>query len=298
MTLRTFRAVVNKVHRQKLKNSAKCNVGKRIRMAKIKDLIERAERLHDSKITEPAFKSWRNDSIRFLQKVFGEESNEAATFENIKFSITYLSFDFFRFSWKENILKEKEIFEKGLKNAIFYLKSYESDILHDVDIEERGRKDSDKAINKTSHKKNIFIVHGHNDSIKDKVANFISKLGIEPIILNKQTNRGQTLLEKFEEYSDIKTAIIIFTNEDMGNYNDGSEYEKRAGQNMIFEAGYFLGKLGKKNTIVIAEQGVMLPSVLEGYTYFKMDREDKWKTDIAKKLKSMKRFNIDISDLN
>jgi len=267
-------------------------------MAKIQDLIERAERLHNSNITDPAFKSWRNDTIRFLQKVFGDGSNEAVTFENIDFFITYITFDFLRFSWKEHILNEKYIFKKGLRTAIYYLKNFESDIHHDVDIEEREQKGLNNASHKESHKNNIFIVHGHNDSVKDKVADFIYKLGIEPVILNKQINKGQTILEIFEEYSDIKAAIIILTNEDISNYNDDSEFEKRARQNMIFEAGYFLGKLGKNNMIVIAEQGVILPSVLEGYAYFKMDQEDKWKTDIAKKLKSMKRFRINISDLS
>jgi len=265
-------------------------------MAKIQDLIERAERLHGSKITEPAFKSWRNDSIRFLKKVFGEESSEAVTFENIEFTITYFSFDFLKFNWKENLLKEKDTFEKGLKYAIYYLKTFESEILHDVDISERGQRDSDNASYKESHKRNIFIVHGHNGGVKDKVANFISKLGIEPIILNEQINKGHTLLEIFEKYSDIKVAIIIFTNEDTGN--GGSEYENKARQNLIFEAGYFLGKIGKKNMIVIAEQGVIMPSVLEGYSYFTMDMEEKWKTDMAKKLKSMKRFSIDMSALS
>jgi predicted nucleotide-binding protein len=269
-----------------------------IRMAKIKDLIERAERLHNSGITDPVFKSWRNDSIRFLQKVFGEESTKAVTFENIEFYYTYLTYDLLNGVWKEHLFNKKNIFEKGLKNAIFYLKNYESEILIDVDIEERGQKNSNKVSHKESHKNNIFIVHGRNDGVKDKVANFISELGIEPIIFNEQINREQTLLEKFEEYSDIEAAIIIFTNEDIGDYNDNSEYEKKVRQNMIFETGYFLGKLGKKDIIVIAEQNVMLPSFLEGYPCFKMDSEEKWKTDIAKKLKSMKRFSIDMSGLS
>jgi len=267
-------------------------------MAKIRDLIERAERLHNTGINNPAFKSWRNDSIRFLQKVFGENSTEAVTFGSIVFYYTYLTYDFLNDGWKEHIFNHKDVFEKGLRNAIFYLKNYESEILDDVDLRDRvggAGVGGQKGSSKKSNTKNILIVHGHNDSVKDKVASFISKLGIEPIILNEQINRGQTLLEKFEEYSDISVAIIIFTNEDMGNNNDESEYEKKARQNMIFEVGYFLGELGDRNMIVIAEQGVILPSVLEGYDYFKMDSEEKWKKDIAEKLKDMKRFNIDMS---
>jgi len=269
-------------------------------MAKIKDLIGRAERLFNSGINDPAFKSWRNDTIRFLQKVFGEESTEAATFKNIDFYYTYYTYDLLNYDWKENILNKKNVFERGLRNAIFYLKNYESEILDDVDLRDRAGagRGGQKGSSKKSNTKNILIIHGRNDNIKDKVANFISRLGIEPIILNEQINRGQTLLEKLEEYSDISVAIIIFTNEDMGNSNDESEYEKRAKQNFIFEAGYFLGNLGEKNMIVVAEQSVMLPSVLEGYDYYKMDSEDKWKEEIAEKLKDMKRFNIDMSDMS
>jgi len=268
-------------------------------MAKINDLIERAEKLFDSGIKDPVFKSWRNDSIRFLEKVFGEESTEAVTFKNIRYYYTYFTYDLINGGWIEHLFNRKNVYEKGLRNAIFYLKNYEAEILDDIDISDRGggggeHLGSGKGVNR----KNIFIIHGRNDNIKDKVAKFISRLGIEPIILNELINRGQTLLEKLEEYSDIRTAIIIFTNEDVNSYNDESEYEKRARQNLIFEAGYFLGKIGKRNMIVIAEQGVMLPSVLDGYSYFKMDSEEKWKEEIAEKLKDLKKFHIDMGDLS
>lgn len=51
-------------------------------------------------------------------------------------------------------------------------------------------------MSKTSNNK-VFIVHGH-DSLKTEVELFLTKLGLEPIILHKQANMGKTIIEKIE----------------------------------------------------------------------------------------------------
>jgi len=44
----------------------------------------------------------------------------------------------------------------------------------------------------------VFIVHGHNDNMKDKVELFVKNLDFKPIVLHKQINGGRTIIEKFE----------------------------------------------------------------------------------------------------
>ena len=44
----------------------------------------------------------------------------------------------------------------------------------------------------------VFIVHGHNEAVKEKVARFVEHLKLEPIILHEQTDKGRTIIEKFE----------------------------------------------------------------------------------------------------
>ncbi len=36
----------------------------------------------------------------------------------------------------------------------------------------------------------IFIVHGHDDALIQEVEKFIRKIGLEPIILHEQANKG------------------------------------------------------------------------------------------------------------
>ena len=55
----------------------------------------------------------------------------------------------------------------------------------------------------------IFIVHGHNEALKQEVARLVEKQGLEAIILSEQANRGKTIIEKFEEHSDVGAAICL-----------------------------------------------------------------------------------------
>jgi predicted nucleotide-binding protein len=143
---------------------------------------------------------------------------------------------------------------------------------------------------------NIFIVHGRNEGVEAEVSNFLRRLNLEPIILHEQVNKGKTVIEKFEKFSNVKAAVILFTADDIGKYKDDKEYECRARQNVIFEAGYFIGKLGRENTIILYENGLNIPSDLAGYIYIPLDPNKRWHLDLARELKAIG-FDIDLNNL-
>ena len=93
----------------------------------------------------------------------------------------------------------------------------------------------------------VFIVHGHDNEAKERVARFLEKLGLEPIILHEKASSGRTIIEKFETYSgDIAFAVVLLTPDDVGCAALSRENQKpRARQNVILELGYFLGRLGR-----------------------------------------------------
>lgn len=110
----------------------------------------------------------------------------------------------------------------------------------------------DEKVNpsKPSEKKltnKIFIVHGHNNESKQIVARTISQLKLEPIILHEQAEQGRTIIEKFEKNSsDVNFAIILLTADDEGKAMRETDFKSRARQNVVFEMGYFIGKLGRE----------------------------------------------------
>lgn len=135
-------------------------------------------------------------------------------------------------------------------------------------------------------RKNIFIVHGHDEAAKLSVARFIDKLGLSPIILHEKPDMGRTIIEKFEDYSDVGFAIILLTPDDMGYPKDKSEEAKsRARQNVIFELGYFIGKIGREKVCALYKEGVELPSDIQGVLYVQMDPVEGWHMKLAREIK-------------
>jgi hypothetical protein len=65
--------------------------------------------------------------------------------------------------------------------------------------------------------KRVFIVHGHNHRLRDEVSAHVRSLGLEPVILTDQVNRGETVIEKFErEAVGSDYAIVLLTGDDAG----------------------------------------------------------------------------------
>jgi hypothetical protein len=108
---------------------------------------------------------------------------------------------------------------------------------------------------------NVFISHGHNELLKLKLKDFILvRLKKTPIILAEQPSRGLTIVEKLERVSEhCRFAIILMTKDD-----EQKEGGVRARQNVIHEIGFFQGKYGRKNVILLAEMGVEMFTNISG----------------------------------
>lgn len=144
----------------------------------------------------------------------------------------------------------------------------------------------------------VFIVHGHDDATKEKVARFVEKLGIEAIILHEKVNSGMTIIEKFEKHAkEVGFAIVLFTPDDVA-YPLGDEGQKRprARQNVILEMGYFVGALGREKVCVLYKGDVELPSDILGVVYTKIGEDEAWKISLAKELK-MVGYKVDLNKL-
>lgn len=120
--------------------------------------------------------------------------------------------------------------------------------------------------------KKVFIVHGHDNNLKQQLEIFLSGVGLKPIVLHREANQGRTIIEKFEAHSDVKYAFVLLTPDDIGcSVNDKDQpvehYKFRARQNVIFELGFFIGKLGRANVCTLYVEGVELPNDISGLVY-------------------------------
>ncbi len=135
--------------------------------------------------------------------------------------------------------------------------------------------------------KGVFIVHGTNTGLRDSVARFLrDALGQEPVILAEQPSRGATVIEKFEANSDVGFAVVIMSADDRGGPASAPRDKQRlrARQNVIFELGYFIGKLGRRHVLALYEEGVEIPSDYSGVVYIPLDQAGGWKRLLANEL--------------
>ena len=137
--------------------------------------------------------------------------------------------------------------------------------------------------------KKVFIVHGHDNEAKQEVARALDKSGFEAIILHEQPNKGKTIIEKIEEYTDVGYAIVLYTECDKGRDKNASvEQEKnRARQNVVFEHGYLIAKLGRDRVCALVKGDVETPGDISGVVYIPMDDNGAWKMQVAKDMQDV-----------
>ncbi len=145
-----------------------------------------------------------------------------------------------------------------------------------------------------SDMKKVFIIHGHDEAMESKVESFILKLGLEAIILHKQANKGQTIIEKLMENTEnADFAIALYSPDD--SMQDSS---KRARQNVVFEHGLLIGLLGRKKVVALNKkcENFELPSDISGVVYIEYDAKGSWQYDIAKEMEQVG-FEIDLNKI-
>jgi predicted nucleotide-binding protein len=145
----------------------------------------------------------------------------------------------------------------------------------------------------------VFIVHGHDEAAKTKVARLLERLDFVPIILHEQANQGQTIIEKFEKNAGrAGFAVVLLTPDDQGGVKGAPvDIQKtRARQNVVLELGFFIGKLGRENVCVLYAANVELPSDMLGVVYTPLDAHGAWETSLAKELRAAG-FTVDFNRL-
>ena len=134
----------------------------------------------------------------------------------------------------------------------------------------------------------VFIVHGHDEVLKESVARYVGQsLNLTPVILHEQPNSGRTIIDKFEGVaSDVGFAIVLLSGDDL--CSPGSDVSSsptaRPRQNVVFELGFFVAKLGRKLVAVLYREGVEIPSDYQGVAYIPFDTAGAWRIILAREM--------------
>ena len=264
----------------------KSKLDKRISLGLV--LIERIDKKQEAfEVLNKKMNTWDDYNKEFLKQAFDDPNNE--------YWESYINAGYTHFGDIKSEVKGD--FYLTLRGLI----QDKLDDLNNLNNKAELIKSIDKTESKTKSqelsKEEVFIVHGHDEEAKAKTARFIQKLGFKPIILHEQASSGKTIIEKIESYSNVGFGIVLYTPCDVGSVKRASlELKKRARQNVVFEHGFLIGKIGRKNVCALVKGDIETPNDISGVVYITMDNGEGWEFQIAKEMKKSG-YTVDMNKL-
>jgi len=236
------------------------------------------------------FSNWNDYNSEYLKHAFNKEYNEyKKRYDDAG------SFPFRIIGGQTSPAQELKEFKDKVNYKLDNLKKLraKTDLLKSTVKEKYAVAEKSVPLDKSQ----VFIVHGHDDEAKTKTARFIEKLGLKPIILHEQASGSKTVIEKIEAYSNVGFGIVLYTPCDIGAKNEENpNFKNRARQNVVFEHGFLIGKIGRENVCALVKDEMETPNDISGVVYVKMDNEDAWHLKVARELRNSG-YEIDMNKI-
>ena len=135
--------------------------------------------------------------------------------------------------------------------------------------------------------KNVFIIHGKDELNARRLADSLREDGVTPIVMMVQPGLSRALTDKFEdEASKCSFAFALFTADDLVS-SETKEYGQ-ARPNVIYETGWFIGRLGKTRATLLLQSGAEMHTDLQGVSriHFQQDVREKFQ-EIRRELRAV-----------
>ena len=256
------------------------------RLRKALDAIPELKKLsYDS----PKFENWQRNTRLALANTFGDDSIHIQEFNEINYIPKKRlgeSDHVFYPSLMEPSVHQKA-YVRGLESAASLLESILEAIEVDWTDNNQPQIPASAQGNDRPSSNKVFVIHGRDEGTRETVARFLQTLGLDPVILQEQVNRGRTIIEKFEYHADAQFAVALLTPDDAGSFQgDKNNLKPRARQNVIFELGFFIGRLGREGVCALTKGDMEILSDYAGVVYIPLDVSDGWKMKLIKELQS------------
>ena len=257
---------------------------------RISKALRRISELKGLTCEAPEFMMWRRSTELAISNTFPTKPEYVKEFKDICFASTYIGATEYR---------EVEACAKGLAEAGALLASMLEEIEeYWPDNSPTGPiSETQENLEQQVSSNRVFVVHGRDEGTRSIVARFLESLRLEAIILQEQANEGRTIIEKFEDYSDVGFAVVLCTPDDVGSpANDEENSRPRPRQNVVLEWGFFLGKLRRNRVCALVKGDVEIPSDYAGVLYVPLDESGGWKWQLAIELQQAG-LPVDLNDL-
>ena len=153
-----------------------------------------------------------------------------------------------------------------------------------------------QAISDSDVRRRVFVVCGTDGEMKQAVTNALTKLRLVPVVMCEEPSQGRKIVERFQDYSDVGFAVVLLSPDDSVYVKDEPPTKRklRPRQDVVFELGFLLGKLGRSNVLVFQRecQNFESPTDFEGMKVTAFDDRDSWKLALIRELTNCG-YNVD-----
>lgn len=243
--------------------------------------------------TPPEIAALEKSVERTLERIFGEGTADVQRYlpaADLQWTAGVYSDDYpqlqhYQEGINEKINRSVAILEQAIRGL--------QEDIEDASHHAAAARSVEGIANASAETRRVFVVHGHDGGTRDSVARFLATIDLKPVILHERPNKGRTLITKFrEESADISFAVVLMTPDDQGAETGAPATRPRARQNVVFELGFFIGKLGPERVTALVRGDVDRPSDFDGVVYIDFDNADGWKQKLGKELEAAG-FRID-----
>ena len=251
----------------------------------LQELLERIPQVRAAGRDSPDFALWYEESHLALSRAFGDESRHWQEFR-------------YKTWLHDRSRDDKSTLDPNLQLDFKQLLAALQVRLRAIIVDVRNywhSDDAEKSLVRTdvldTSKRKVFVIHGHDGGARHELARFLRELELDPVILSERPSRGNTIIEKLDEYAAVTYAVALLTADDVGSSQQESTPKPRARQNVIFELGYFVGRLGRGRVCALTKGKPEIPSDYAGVVYIQMD-SGHWQSTILGELREAG-FEID-----
>jgi len=133
----------------------------------------------------------------------------------------------------------------------------------------------------------VLLVYAHDIKATVNVAHYVENLGLQVVPFNESSDSDS---KNFA--AEVVFVVVLLTPDDLGAPRSDAQNTKfRASQKVIYELGFFHGKLGHNRVCVLfkndPETDMELPSESLGIVYIPLDSNGKWKLRLAKQMQEV-----------
>lgn len=205
----------------------------------------------DLSANSPAFQEWRDKAHQAIELIFGEHSHYLADFDEIQYSDLMTS-----------LLGDKKASESKFWQGVAIAKNMLV-AMGEVKASEAVVAAESAPVTLGATPKRVFIGHGRNP-LWLAVRSFLEKdCGLEVACYESESRTSQSIVAIVEAMLEqVNIAVIVMTAEDAT-----ADGQIRARENVVHEAGLSQGKLGFRRVVILKQEGVQVPSNLDGLQY-------------------------------